>query len=292
MRTGAPGIRGIYPARRRRAGRIFRLPLNRRTFIKLPQPERQTIILAAVPRPAHVVAFEYAEESQDLVLPPTYYNYSGLFETVKEDLADFLERRVSLDILRAPLKTLAAWTGFAKYGCNNLAFVESMGSYVQLVGLATDVALAGGASADPSRRSMLERCRTCRACVKACPVDAISDERFLLYADRCLTFHSELNGDLPAAFGRLRPPCVVGCMVCQECCPENKGRLRFERLGVPFTEEETSVILGDSEDHPPSQVLIDKVAGLRSTELKMTEEGPSQVFRRNVAAVLKRHKPV
>ncbi len=253
----------------------------------LAQADAETIILAAVPRPAHVISFEHSGESHDLVLPPTYHGYTDLFESVRDDLEEFLERRMGLRVLQAPLKTLAAWSGLARYGRNNLTYVEGFGSYIQLVGFTADVPLGESVAADSSSRSMLERCRKCRACIKACPVGAISDQRFLLYADRCLTFHSELDGDLPESFATLPRRCIVGCMACQESCPENRGRLRIEPLGERFTEEDTAVILGEAEDTRPSQGLIDRVSRLKSSELQLTSDGPSRSFRRNLAAVLR-----
>jgi ferredoxin len=43
-----------------------------------------------------------------------------------------------------------------------------------------------------------------------------------------------------------KPPasvCLIGCMACQEVCPENKGRLKYVPSGVEFTAEETEAVL-------------------------------------------------
>ncbi len=43
-----------------------------------------------------------------------------------------------------------------------------------------------------------------------------------------------------------KPPrslCLIGCLACQQICPENKGRLKTEPSGVEFTAEETEAVL-------------------------------------------------
>src|SRR4030042_782098 len=88
------------------------------------EPGEVSVILVAVPRPAHVVRFDYRGGSFDLALPPTYHNYSGFFEVVRKDLEGYFKGRAPLQLrtVKAPLKTLAARTGFARYGKNNLAY--------------------------------------------------------------------------------------------------------------------------------------------------------------------------
>ncbi len=40
--------------------------------------------------------------------------------------------------------------------------------------------------------------------------------------------------------------CLVGCLACQEACPQNAGRLRVVDLEPVFTEEETALLLGSA----------------------------------------------
>ena len=43
-----------------------------------------------------------------------------------------------------------------------------------------------------------------------------------------------------------RPPdtlCLIGCLACQQVCPENKGRLKTVPSGMEFTAEETEAVI-------------------------------------------------
>ena len=102
---------------------------------------------------------------------------------------------------------------------------------------------------------MMERCQTCQACLRNCPTGAITGERFLLHAERCITFHNEEPGDVP--FPAWMDPswhnCLVGCLHCQSICPENKDVLAWIEDGAEFTAHETALLLdGVSLDRLPA----------------------------------------
>ena len=260
------------------------------SWLEKPEISAQTgskaIILAAIPCPAHCVSFERIGQSHDLILPPTYHNYVGLFEEVRKDLEEELERPGSLTILQGPLKTLAVWSGLARYGRNNITYVDGLGSYLQLVGLAADFPLDDSGTSGVGGPRALDECETCRACRTACPTGAISEERFLLRAERCLTLFSENEGPLPESYADLKRRCLVGCLVCQEVCPANRGRLPVVSLGVCFSDEETAFILGEGSRAEAPPGLEEKVRSLKSGDFETTGGVPNPTFRRNLAAVL------
>jgi epoxyqueuosine reductase len=248
--------------------------------------ETKTLILVALPSPAHIVTFEDGGSRHDLVLPPTYLRYNPLFEEVLADLTAFTGGRLKGRRLSAPLKTIAALTGFARYGKNNITYIDRLGSGVQLAGFATELSLSQ-APADDGVPKMLDECRSCRACSITCPMGAIAEDRFLLHGERCLTGFTEYEGPLPGAFSRLRTATLIGCMACQDRCPANRGRLRFERFPHVFSSGETAYLLGESGDARPSPELTAKVRALGCTDLTISEAGPSAVFRRNLRAALR-----
>jgi epoxyqueuosine reductase len=65
-----------------------------------------------------------------------------------------------------------------------------------------------------------------------------------LRAEKCYTLFSESAAPIPRHVSPPSPACLVGCMKCQEICPENEGRLRVEKAPVGFDDEETRAFLG------------------------------------------------
>ena len=81
---------------------------------------------------------------------------------------------------------------------------------------------------DPWREpKALERCESCVACLRNCPTGAITRDRFLLRAERCLTYHNEAAGDFPGWIDPSWHHCLIGCLRCQTACPENKAVLEW-----------------------------------------------------------------
>jgi epoxyqueuosine reductase len=202
-----------------------------------------SLIIVAVQRPAHMVTFVVNGGEFEAILPPTYYRYSLVPEEIREDLlANALPPGIHVEILSAPLKSLAARLGLVQYGRNNVTYVPKFGSYFQLAGFITDIDL-GSVAKNPMPPRAMPACRRCHVCRAACPTGAIDDSRFLLHAERCLTLSSEDPGEFPVDSFSPSNSCLVGCLDCQEGCPVNRGRLQFEPTGVDFDAAETAAIL-------------------------------------------------
>jgi epoxyqueuosine reductase len=116
----------------------------------------------------------------------------------------------------------AVRAGIAVYGKNTLAITRRHGSWVVLGVLVTDAELEPTHVA--AEGPAWDACGSCRACIEACPTDAIVEEG-VLDARRCLSWLSQSRlPELPyaAAFGDR----VYGCDICQEVCPWNTGAER------------------------------------------------------------------
>ena len=92
---------------------------------------------------------------------------------------------------------------------------------------------------------MMDLCQKCTACLRHCPTGAITSERFLLRAERCITFHNEEPSDVPfpAWLDASWHNCLVGCLHCQSICPENKDYLAWVGEGAKFSAEETALLV-------------------------------------------------
>jgi len=205
-------------------------------------PNASALIVVASPQPAVRFAFSYKGKRLRAVVPPTYFH--GIDDRVREVLAGALEPAGCRVVLAAvPKKLLAARAGLAAYGKNNVTYVPGLGSFYRLAAFYSDLPCPDGKWGEPA---MLERCRECDLCRRACPTEAIAADRFLLHAERCITFHNEQPPEVPFP-AWLEPAwhdgCAVGCLRCQRACPENEGVRNWVEDAASFTDEETALLL-------------------------------------------------
>jgi epoxyqueuosine reductase len=248
----------------------------------LPIAVGDTAIVVAVPRPAHRFRFAAPDGEVEAIVPPTYIDDPKVAATMRQELAAFLElSNDALRPLRAPLKAVAVRLGLARYGRNNITYVPGMGSYFQLVGAITDSVLDLPEGWRPQTYHMVPECDSCEACVSACPTGAVREDRFLLRAERCLTNFNELPGDWPAWLAPGWHNCLLGCLYCQEACPENIGRLAVEETEVVFDLEETSMLVADVAER--SAPVWDRI---RTKVARLGLQDYEAVLGRNLRALL------
>jgi len=202
-------------------------------------PRAASIIVAAVGQPRFRLTFHYEGRSHQAVVPPHYD--TSLDETVRETIERVVgPRGYTVRWAPLPAKQLAVRGGLADYGRNNISYVEGLGSFHRLVAFFTDAPLEDGGWRRPT---MLEACRRCVACVAACPTGAITRDRFLIRAERCLTYHNESSEPFPEWIDPAWHNSLIGCTRCQDVCPVDRPlRNRLEDAGT-FTETETALLL-------------------------------------------------
>lgn len=239
-----------------------------------------TVVMVALPRPAHRVGFEVAGGTLQGILPPTYLRYRATFEEVRLDLAAHGLPGEKVEHLVAPLKAVASRLGLVRYGRNNLVYAAGLGSYLQLCGFLTDADLGASSMECAREPALLAECEGCDRCRAACPTGAIGDDRVMLHAERCLTFANENPGAWPAWVPVRAHHCLMGCLACQRCCPAN-STLPVEDSGVRFSASETAALLDD--DEPPDQHAE---SGVRAKLAWLGQPGMEGVLGRNLRALV------
>jgi epoxyqueuosine reductase len=206
-------------------------------------PLARSLIVVAFRDPRVRFTFHWGGQHIHIIVPPTYLHWREKDKQVEGTLAGLLEPK-GYQVRQAlvPKKLLAVCSGLATYGKNNVTYVEGMGSFHRLAAFFSDLPCEEDRWAKPR---VLERCSKCQACRRACPTEAIKDDRFVLHAERCLTFWNEKPGTVafPEWVVDTWHNCMVGCMQCQTVCPENGGMLDWYEEGCEFSEEETRLLL-------------------------------------------------
>jgi epoxyqueuosine reductase len=179
-----------------------------------------------------------------------------------------------------PKKLLAVCSGLGAYGKNNICYVDGMGSFIRLAAFYSDLPCEEDIWREPQ---MMDACQRCSACINKCPTGAIPQDRFLLRAERCITYHNEKPGHVP--FPAWLDPawhnCLVGCMTCQRICPKNKDFLHKVEDGATFSQEETAILLkGVAFDQLPD-AMMEKLVRFDLVEFL-------DIFPRNLSVYLER----
>jgi epoxyqueuosine reductase len=228
--------------------------------------DAKSIILTAAPQPKVSLEFEFSGKKHYANIPPTYIHDTD--QEISDIIAPYLqEHGYKMDGARLPTKLLAVRSGLAKYGRNNITYIDGWGSYYRLRAFFSDMPCKNDHWQEPVA---LDLCSKCTACIKKCPTQAISADRFLVNAGKCLTFFNEASYDFPEWLDPTWHNCLIGCMICQDVCPANKEHTSWIMPGGEFSEEETQMILqGVSGDKLPAQTSkkLEKVAMLDDYEL-------------------------
>ena len=216
-------------------------------------PNARSIILTAAPQPQRRFTFDFRARTYSVIVPPTFYD--DTHDEISEILRGVLDPQgYVLHPAVLPLKLLATRCGMAEYGRNNITYIEGMGSFVRISAFLSD--LPPSDASDWQEPHMLKACSACQACLAACPAGVIVPDRFLVHAERCITFFNEAEEEFPQWIDPTWHNSLIGCMKCQLVCPANKHLVGWVEEGEAFDEAETTAILGGvpAERLPPGTV--------------------------------------
>ena len=220
-------------------------------------PSAKSLIVVAARQPRTRFIFSYRGSKTVAIVPPSYLHAEEADAKVQERLASLLSPEgFCVAPALVPRKLLAVRSGLAVYGRNNITYVEGMGSFHRLSAFLSDMPPEAGEEWYDLK--IMERCGDCDICARKCPTGAIGPDRVLLHAERCIVYHNEKPYDIPFP-GWMEGSwhnCLVGCMLCQRLCPENKKYLGEAEAGAEFSDDETALLLaGLPHDQLPAALV-------------------------------------
>jgi epoxyqueuosine reductase len=217
------------------AGEMKYLQDPRRLDPRVPMPGVRSLIVCALNYNSGLPYSTHAQSNQDSKGTPrgwiSRYSWgddyhevlwaklNALAAEMRGHFSQPFEVRAYADTGPVHERAAAKYAGLGWLAKNTLLINQSLGSWFFLGVLFTSLPLAptlGPAEAPPP-----DRCGTCRACLDACPTQAIV-EPYVLDASRCIAYLTiELRGAIPQDFREAMGWHVFGCDICQDVCPWN-----------------------------------------------------------------------
>lgn len=139
-----------------------------------------------------------------------------------------------------PLKRLGTHSGLAKYGRNNITYVDGLGSNFSYAAYFSDMMCEEDTWGEVQNEVV---CNRCNLCIENCPTGAILKDRFLIDNQRCLSYINEASGEFPSWIPLTAHHTLYDCLICQRICPMNYGQVDNFIDFISFTEEETNMLL-------------------------------------------------
>jgi epoxyqueuosine reductase len=203
-------------------------------------------ILNAKARSAIVLAINYADLPSEggaqgglrTALYARIKDYHGWLIAKLEALAsDLRDQYISEEFLcytdNKPIaeRDLAVQAGIGWVGKNGCVLNRQNGSFFFLSEIFTSLEL------DAGFLSVSDHCGTCDRCLKACPTQALREDR-TLDARLCISYlNIEAKEDPPEDLRQKMGDWFFGCDICQSVCPWNEkvyGRERMREHSVPL----------------------------------------------------------
>lgn len=164
------------------------------------------------------------------------------FNKTEEYLRKFVEENgYSIKLAKnLPMKRLGAHSGLAKYGRNNITYINGLGSNFTYATYFSDMMCEEDTWGKVENAA---NCSNCNLCIKHCPTGAILKNRFLIDNQKCLSCINEVPGEFPDWLSKTAHHTLYDCLICQRICPMNYKQMDTVIENISFTEEETNMLL-------------------------------------------------
>lgn len=193
-----------------------------------------------------------------------YFTSHALYQISRELETWSAEQGARVTLAELPAKGMLAQTGIARICRSSLATTEDWGTRFAVRWMLTD---AFEPDPDPVLGGEYH-CDSCERCVKACPVQAISDT---LNTARCV--RRQMSGKPMPDWAKEKMPTLVGCEICQQVCPHNAAISKTDTpddLAALFTYERLIPISSDDKKQYADRLGPNAITRSRLTAQALT----------------------
>ncbi|WP_371805310.1 4Fe-4S double cluster binding domain-containing protein [Candidatus Lokiarchaeum ossiferum] len=244
-------------------------------------PNAKSIVIMAVASQLGTIDIHHNSTVRKAFVPQNYYDMGPPIEKLIDIIQNDIIKEIGYNCVRTRLhlKMLAVRSGLAKYGRNNITYVDEMGSFYNLFAFFTDYEFAED---DWKEMEMLKYCKTCNICLNNCPTGAIRPQEMVIDVKKCLPLYNEIPGEIPDWINNKAHNALMGCMRCQAPCPGNKKAIQNLRKFDDISAKSVDLILNRA-DKDEFQRIFGPIFDI------VDEEGVEYffpVFKRNLEAFL------
>ena len=186
---------------------------------KLVQDSKSVISLLLNYYPAQIQEAESALKLSKYAYGTDYHfvikeKLKNLLNYIQQEIGD-VHGRAFVDSAPVLDKAWAAKSGLGWIGKNSNLLTQKVGSFYFIAELIIDLELNYDL---PST----DHCGTCRACIDACPTQAIA-EPYVVDGSKCISYFTiELKNEIPLSVKGQFENWMFGCDICQDVCPWNR----------------------------------------------------------------------
>jgi len=229
----------------------FRVYLDKMKFA-LPEdfPSAKYVILLVRETKLGLIDLNFEGKKHQIMISPGYFGSSKykpdeIIDYFKADIIKNTDCKTQHVTGSLHMKSITVRSGLARYGRNNICYVDEMGSFVALLAFFTDLDFKDEKFFD---MKLMDACENCRICVTKCPTKAINGDNSPIDVDKCISLYNENPGELPDWLDQPFHSALFGCMNCQMYCPVNKDVMKKPIHLGELTEDETMVLLNGTKN--------------------------------------------
>ncbi|MDV3425769.1 MAG: 4Fe-4S binding protein [Bacillota bacterium] len=209
----------------------------------------KSIIVVAVPQPIIRIYFTLGGKRRAVIMPPMYLlNASVELEEKHKKICEvtsiveniLLCKNFKVKKINLPCKLIATRSGLGQYGKNNICYINNESSFYWMGVYISDMPCENDSWQEADS---MDVCTNCNLCIKNCPTGAITNDRFVIHASKCITLQNESEKDFPKWLNTKWNNSIIGCMRCQIICPVNRDSIKNVEDLTEFNERETKMIL-------------------------------------------------